>query len=292
MASQFLDMLQQHGQLRENGKLEVNLSEGKTEVYLYEGDVVYAQGPRDGGICALFVAMASPQLSVVWRPGLPPPHVAFRHPFDALLFQYAQLEDAGLAHEEGIRAEFGNQDERTPPQVKLLDLSNYVVSFEVLNTAFKGFVFFLESKETLLGRFEDCDVILPDGSVSSHHCKIVQDASVIRVVDLGSTNGTRINGELISEAILQVGDSFQVGQVEITMNIKLKRKLDERAIQLMEAQARMLHKAPATPVTSQTKKTTTSKISGAITWKNVGGATPPQKKTGSLFGGLFRGGKK
>ena len=50
---------------------------------------------------------------------------------------------------------------------------------------------------TVIGRREDCDLRIPLGDVSRKHCRIIKDASGIRVEDLGSSNGTfiKVNGE-------------------------------------------------------------------------------------------------
>ena len=47
---------------------------------------------------------------------------------------------------------------------------------------------------TLLGRDEDCDVRLDGKSISKLHCVIVKTDGLLLVRDLGSTNGTRVNG--------------------------------------------------------------------------------------------------
>ncbi len=51
----------------------------------------------------------------------------------------------------------------------------------------------------LVGRAEDCDIMIPSDTdhlqVSRHHCLLEIHPPVVRVVDLGSTNGTFVNGE-------------------------------------------------------------------------------------------------
>jgi hypothetical protein len=64
---------------------------------------------------------------------------------------------------------------------------------------------------TLIGRDETCDIIIPDRQVSRHHARLVATPEGTRVEDLGSKNGTHCNGQIISEPFfLQDGDIIQV----------------------------------------------------------------------------------
>jgi sigma-B regulation protein RsbU (phosphoserine phosphatase) len=55
-------------------------------------------------------------------------------------------------------------------------------------------VFALRAERVLLGRAHDCDLILPDVILSRHHAEIVRSGGVWLLRDLGSLNGTRLNG--------------------------------------------------------------------------------------------------
>jgi len=63
---------------------------------------------------------------------------------------------------------------------------------------------------------DDCDLVLSDPTVSRRHLRIARQADGSwRIVDLGSTNGTKVRGARIREAELQAGAVFEAGQVEI-----------------------------------------------------------------------------
>jgi pSer/pThr/pTyr-binding forkhead associated (FHA) protein len=66
---------------------------------------------------------------------------------------------------------------------------------------------------TVIGRREDCDLRIPLGDVSRKHCRLIKDGETIRIEDLGSSNGTFINGERVQQAELTAGDTLQVGPV-------------------------------------------------------------------------------
>ncbi len=63
---------------------------------------------------------------------------------------------------------------------------------------------------TLVGRNEDCDVRLDHKSVSKLHCILVKTDGLVLVRDLGSTNGTRVNGQRVRRAALLPNDQLAV----------------------------------------------------------------------------------
>ncbi len=65
-----------------------------------------------------------------------------------------------------------------------------------------------------LGRADDNQLVLADDSVSSHHGEVSFDGAMWIFTDLGSTNGTKINGERVEALQLASGGSFTLGDVE------------------------------------------------------------------------------
>jgi hypothetical protein len=69
----------------------------------------------------------------------------------------------------------------------------------------------LNKSALTIGRGEDCDIVLPDRQVSRHHFRVVRDDDGYNVEDLGSKNGTYINGAPVRGSMqLQDGDEIQV----------------------------------------------------------------------------------
>jgi hypothetical protein len=65
--------------------------------------------------------------------------------------------------------------------------------------------------ETLVGRDEECLVVLDDPSVSRRHAKIVFHDRKPEIVDLSSSVGTVVNGKPVERALLRDGDQLQIG---------------------------------------------------------------------------------
>jgi FHA domain len=73
------------------------------------------------------------------------------------------------------------------------------------------------SDGALLGRGDSADIRLEDTFASSRHARLVPQGEVMVLEDLGSTNGTYLNGEpLRGPQPLHVGDSIRIGDSEFT----------------------------------------------------------------------------
>lgn len=74
-----------------------------------------------------------------------------------------------------------------------------------------GQTFELTTPEVSIGRDPNSTVFLNDMTVSRHHAKIVTTASGATVEDLGSLNGTWVDGAIVNSAVLVDGSTIQVG---------------------------------------------------------------------------------
>jgi len=79
--------------------------------------------------------------------------------------------------------------------------------------------FSLSSGITVIGRRHDCDLRIPLMSVSRRHCQFNRDEGVLKIRDLGSRNGTYLNGKRIDEAVIQAGDYIEVGPLKFVLQI-------------------------------------------------------------------------
>ena len=76
-----------------------------------------------------------------------------------------------------------------------------------------------------IGRSRQCDLQLPDVSVSRVHVEIRREGESYKVQDMESTSGTYLGGSRISAAFLAPGDELRLGQVEFRF-VPRERKLD------------------------------------------------------------------
>jgi serine phosphatase RsbU (regulator of sigma subunit)/pSer/pThr/pTyr-binding forkhead associated (FHA) protein len=104
-----------------------------------------------------------------------------------------------------------------------------VPTLQIMNGPMAGRLFNLERDVTTLGRNPDCDVVLQPKSVSRRHAAIFRKATGFEIKDLGSTRGTYVNGQKLSEPILLTdGNTLNIGELQLTFS--------SRVVQIEEAE--------------------------------------------------------
>ena len=74
--------------------------------------------------------------------------------------------------------------------------------------------------DATIGRLPECEVTLDDSSVSRRHARVTFRDSAWTVTDLGSTNGTKVNGQRVEEATLSDGDRLELGSVRLVFALE------------------------------------------------------------------------
>ncbi len=73
------------------------------------------------------------------------------------------------------------------------------------------------SEKLRIGKAPDNDLVLADDTVSRHHCELTRANDGVHVRDLGSTNGTKVAGARVQEAVVGAGTVLKVGEVEVAL---------------------------------------------------------------------------
>jgi adenylate cyclase len=89
-------------------------------------------------------------------------------------------------------------------------------SLHVVTSTGQIFDFPLSKTRVTIGRGKDNDLVLAENTVSRHHAQVSSMGKEHYIADLGSFNGTRVNGRLIQSAPIRHNDRIQVGLVTLT----------------------------------------------------------------------------
>jgi Protein of unknown function (DUF3662)/Inner membrane component of T3SS, cytoplasmic domain len=81
-----------------------------------------------------------------------------------------------------------------------------------------GSTYELQTPVTLLGRGTDCDLRMVDPGVSRHHAELRVEDNQVVLVDLGSTNGTLVNGQAMRRVVLTDGSNVTLGRTTMVFH--------------------------------------------------------------------------
>ncbi|MEM9532226.1 MAG: FHA domain-containing protein [Pseudomonadota bacterium] len=137
------------------------------------------------------------------------------NPGDALLFARVQCQVVGVT---------GTQPAVPAPEPKAAPKPKNEASQTVVRAAIPKFVLRGVSGTTfgknfplhasqVIGRHSECDICLPADEVSRRHAKVIVSPTGLEVEDLGSSNGTFVNGERVTKGPLKPGDELKLDTV-------------------------------------------------------------------------------
>jgi len=91
-------------------------------------------------------------------------------------------------------------------------LAEHRATIVVVEGPASGMEYELLSPRTTLGRGPGVDLAFADAAMSKVHAELEWSAGGLRLRDLGSMNGTRVNGAVVQVGELKHGDAFQLGE--------------------------------------------------------------------------------
>jgi hypothetical protein len=136
-----------------------------------------------------------------------------------------ELSDAAREHAKNEGYLFVGPVEVEIFEGSTLKPGRFIVEAEVREDADGGFLAELVltdgrrvqigTEPLVIGRLPECGVVLADSNVSRRHAELRRSGDSVMLTDLGSTNGTRVNGAPIRERILASGDEVSVGSTRL-----------------------------------------------------------------------------
>lgn len=103
---------------------------------------------------------------------------------------------------------------------------------KVIGGKHDGQVIPLTAQKFLIGRESDCHLRTNSDLISRHHCAFSVDDYAVRLRDLGSTNGTFVNGERVQgQAVLNSGDRVKIGRLEFELEVPVEAPVGANGIE-------------------------------------------------------------
>jgi pSer/pThr/pTyr-binding forkhead associated (FHA) protein len=194
---------------RRSGQLLFRSGASYGYVFLQQGQVLHAMCGTVEGEEAVYLMLSWPAGSYTLDEDILPHKRTIHGTWEQLLFEGAR------------RADVGNV---SPYSTTPVTTANPLTSTRAKDSQPKLIIslegqapatFELQHEFTRLGRAEDNELSIQEGSVSNRHCIFILSGADVVLRDLNSSNGTYVNGEQISETVLRPGDNIQVGVIDI-----------------------------------------------------------------------------
>lgn len=77
----------------------------------------------------------------------------------------------------------------------------------------------LSGSRVVVGRSREADIVLADPNISRRHAELRRDDDGWQIVDLGSTNGIKVNGRRVDSQVLRPGDEVTIGVTDLTFEL-------------------------------------------------------------------------
>ncbi|WP_299452132.1 FHA domain-containing protein [uncultured Microscilla sp.] len=136
------------------------------------------------------------------------------------------LEEQNIRLQEQVRAQQLNAQNHQPTPIDpKFDMKRTVISGGggaptlMVSAGSFSHSFSLNKPKMFIGRSEDNDITIPTQTVSGQHATITIEKGSFYLTDLGSTNGTFVNGSRVSRTILKSGDMIKLGAANLKFHI-------------------------------------------------------------------------
>jgi len=194
---------------KEQGCLLVFKGAELIHLYVKDGFVIRASSGTKESEQALEQAIHLPNVSYTWLRGVQPP------PADKLIF--LNLKTFMAAHTQATKPKMIETSRLAGSEKKEKEADPkyryYLVPQDKLMEKI-----YLTKTSTVLGRADTSDVVITNSDVSGRHCILDIQTRGVFILDLDSTNGTFVNGNLVRDSYLNPGDRIELGPCLYVIN--------------------------------------------------------------------------
>jgi len=182
---------------------------------------IYAEGQKSG-----FTFLSKPSIELHSDDTVNPHEMFIEVDFDdsiEVLWEDPEEEDRDSPESSGVSEDWRDRTNVFQGQLplNLVNPQDYGRKsrsvLEIIQGPDSGRTFILEGNEYHMGRHAQCEIVLNDAEVSRRHLKISQAGDDWIVDDLGSTNGTWLNGQRITKQKISPGDRVEIGETVLIL---------------------------------------------------------------------------
>jgi pSer/pThr/pTyr-binding forkhead associated (FHA) protein len=202
---------------RRSGQITFRSGESYGFIYIQQGRVLHALCGTIEGEEAIYAMLLWPGGGFSLDEDILPHKRTVTLTWEQLLFEGARRADAGLTGPKFSSPAITTSEPLT------MRIQDNQPKLTVTRPDLPPLVYLLEQEYTHVGRSANNEIALPYPSISNRHAIFVHSGPDIVLRDLNSSNGTYVNGEIITEAILKPGDLIQLGSVLIKFEPGVRR---------------------------------------------------------------------
>jgi pSer/pThr/pTyr-binding forkhead associated (FHA) protein len=201
---------------RRSGQITFRSGESYGFIYIQQGRVLHALCGTTEGEEAIYAMLLWPGGGFTLDEDILPHKKTVTLTWEQLLFEGARRADVGMLRPIGEKT-------ITTAEPLTIRIQDSQPKLTITRPDSAPTVYELSQEYTHVGRAPNNEIPLPYPSISNRHCIFIHSGPDIVLRDLNSSNGTYVNGEIISEVILRPGDSIQLGSVIMKFEPGVKR---------------------------------------------------------------------
>jgi hypothetical protein len=203
------------GQSRDRGCLVVVSAESSVRLFVEEGCVVQADGEKSKGEYAIQEALHLTDSSYVWIPEVESKQKAMRLNITAYVIKHSIARDTRMrvTGKVAIKEEQTAVHKAAAPRAPV----NSIPDYYLVADGYDKEDLRIRKATNIIGRDPTSDIVLQNIQVSRRHCLLEVQAKGVFLKDLGSTNGIKINGKVVTEGFITTNDLMEFGTYKVAL---------------------------------------------------------------------------